>query len=176
MAAMDSVKKINQNFIVGVVLALAFLMSLLALWVTIHGQTNVSNKLENFQQTITGIKPINAKDVTVEQIAEAVSKYCAQNKCIGLDGRDGQSIQGPIGPQGVMGLPGISIVGPQGSVGEKGTQGEQGISGTDGRTLEQRCTVVDNNTRRIEQKYTDVETWEVLYYLAPRQRCPEEVE
>lgn len=89
-----------------------------------------------------------------------------------------QGPQGPIGPHGEQGDFGSQgFQGPQGPPGEPGSvgpPGPQGEAGPPGRTTEQRCVVVDVNTRRIEQKYTDSETWEVLYYLSPGQRCPEE--
>lgn len=181
---MDNLKRFNRDILVWVVLAMALVMSLVALWITVNGQRTVSTNLQNFQEVIADIEPINGKDVTLEQVAEAVVKYCEQrNHCAGLNGDDGQTIQGPVGPMGVMGLPGMSIVGPQGVqgfTGEQGERGEQGIQGDTGaqgepgKTLEQRCVVVSQTKRRIEQKYTDAETWEVLYLLSPGQRCPEE--
>ena len=182
---MDSLKHFKKDSVAWAVIVLAIAMSLFALYITVHSQKTVSSSLKNFQQTILGIKPINGKDVTVEQIAEAVSNYCnQQNHCEGLQGRNGISIQGPVGPQGpkgiegIMGAAGLSIVGPKGETGATGpvgADGQTGEAGANGRTLEQRCLVVDQNTRRIEQKYTDDESWSPLYYLSPNQRCPEEV-
>lgn len=176
-------KKLTPNTIAWAVMVLSILTSLFMIWFLFSSDKAVSLKLEDFKQTISNIKPINGKDVTVEQVAEAVVNYCEQrNHCAGLNGDDGQSIQGSTGPKGdtgIQGIPGISIVGPQGSVGATGAQGEQGIqgvqgdTGASGRTLEQRC-VVGEDDRRIEQKYTDGEDWEVLYYLAKGQRCPQE--
>lgn len=52
----------------------------------------------------------------------------------------------------------------------RGNSGTDGAPGAPGRTLEQRCTELEPRSR-IEQKYTDAEMWEVLYYLAVGQKC-----
>lgn len=86
----------------------------------------------------------------------------------GKDGINGLSITGPQGPAGAQGLAGESVTGPSGP---QGPEGAQGLPGTPGRTLEQRCNA---KKLRIEQKYTDTEIWEVLYYLPEGARCPKE--
>ena len=144
------------------------------LWYFIKNKDTLSLNLEQKIGQISSVKPINGKDASDEQVYFAIVRYCQQNDCTGARG-----FVGPLGPQGPMGLPGVSVVGPKGDMGVTGPQGPvgpQGIEGPQGvtRTLEQRCVVI-NNKRRIEQKYTDSEAWEVLYYLSPGQRCPEEV-
>lgn len=52
----------------------------------------------------------------------------------------------------------------------RGYPGNDGQPGVPGRTLEQRCVELEPRSR-IEQKYTDTEMWEVLYYLAVGQEC-----
>lgn len=171
-------QRMSQNSIAWIVMLLSIVMSLIMIWFLITTDKSVALKLENFEKTVSNIKPINGKDVTLEQVAEAVGRYCEQrNNCSGLHGENGQSIQGPpgaMGPMGLEGIPGMSIQGSQGETGPEGPQGPPGVAGTNGRTLEQRCVVVDSKTRRIEQKYTDAEDWDVLYYLSKGQTCPEE--
>lgn len=88
----------------------------------------------------------------------------------GIQGSPGvQGIQGTQGLQGLQGIPGSQ--GIQGVTGDTGPTGTQGETGPPGRTLEQRC---NPNAHRIEQKYTDTETWEIAYYLPTGAKCPDE--
>lgn len=177
-------RRINQNSLAWIVMLLSIATSAFMVWFLVTRDNSVALRLNSFEQTISNIKPINGKDVTIDQVAEAVGKYCEQrNNCSGLHGSDGQSLlgpQGPVGPLGPMGLegiPGLSIQGPPGETGAEGPPGPAGPDGTPGaagRTLEQRCLVVNPTTRRIEQKYTDAEDWDALYYLSPGQTCPQE--
>lgn len=174
---MANMKSLNQNSVAWIVMVLSIISSIFMIWFLLHTDKSVALRLESFEQTIANIKPINGKDVTLEQVAEAVGRYCEQrNNCSGLHGAD-SNVPGPMGLQGPPGLDGMTIQGPPGFNGTQGAEGLQGIQGepgVPGRTLEQRCVVVDENTRRIEQKYTDAEDWQALYYLSKGQTCPQE--
>lgn len=177
--------KHSRDLIVWIVLVVSILTSLFTVWFLLSRQNNISLELRSFQQTISNIKPVNGKDVTLEQVAQAVAEYCQQQKnCIGLRGAD-STVPGPKGePSKVPGPkgPASNVPGPRGPVGLTGPIGLMGVAGPEGsigpqgRTMEERCTVVNPEKRRIEWKYTDVETWEPKYYLAPGQLCPQEVE
>ena len=158
---------------------LSIIMSLFMFWYLAKNQdalrTEFNNNLReeldkyNFPES----EPIEQDEA---EIYLQIAKYCENNNCKGAQG-----IPGPLGPMGIPGIQGImGVTGPigsQGIQGEPGVQGAQGIQGETGepgepgRTLEQRCMVVSESRRRIEQKYTDTNAWEILYYLTPGQRC-----
>lgn len=170
-----------------ILLMIGIAVSLIALWYGLKNKADFNEFNNEFKQLRQELEQYNYPDndkadvsVNEAEIFVAVGKYCeTRDECRGLQGYSGQSIQGPQGPpgisiQGPQGIQGeIGPIGPQGVQGEQGPQGDQGIPG---RTLEERCTVTQDTKRRIEQKYTDAELWEVKYYLSPGQLCPQEVD
>ncbi len=162
----------KQRFLTGFALVLATLILFLTGYTLLYLITNskdVEDRLrKQIQVEIAGIQvPLS---ITPKDGKDGDSIIGPRGE-MGANGLQG--IQGVQGPQGIQGIQGEGTSGQDGSPGAQGIRGEPGVSG---RTLEQRCTVVDKTTRRIEQKYTDVDQWEVLYYLSPGQRCPQEVE
>lgn len=141
-------------------------------------QNSLKDELAKYKFPVQ--EPITIDDA---KLYISVAKYCeAHNDCIGPKGADSfiagpqgvMGLQGLLGIQGVQGLQGLQ--GLKGDTGIDGPTGLQGETGPPGRTLEERCYIVNPTRRRIEQKYTDSETWEIKYYLAPGQLCPEEVQ
>jgi hypothetical protein len=162
----------KQRLLTGIALVLAILILFLTGYTLLYIITNSKNVEDRLRRQIQ-------VEIAGIQIPLSVTPK---------DGKDGESIigskgdRGETGAQGLQGTQGIQgVEGPQGiqgAPGENGIQGEtgpQGAPGVSGRTLEQRCTI-NGETRRIEQKYTDAEQWEVLYYLSPGQKCAQEVE
>lgn len=170
--------------VAGTMMVISILISGFTYWYLIRNQDALRTEFKNnLREELGKYNFPEAEDIDIDdaQIYLQVAKYCENNNCTGDRG-----LRGPIGTQGPMGL--IGMQGPKGDTGVAGTPGEQGpqgiqgvqgepgAQGEPGKTLEQRCFIVDSNTRRIEQKYTVDETWTILYYLSPNQRCPEEVE
>lgn len=183
-------KRMSQSSIAWIVMLMSIATSAFMIWFLVTTDKSVALKLDTFEQTLSNIKPVNGKDVTLDQVAEAVGKYCEQrDNCSGLHGLDSKipgpagspsTVPGPIGGNGYTPIKGIDYfdgITPPCYFTESqcvGNTGNEGQTGPAGRTLEQRCVVIDPNTRRIEQKYTDAEDWDVLYYLSTGQTCPQE--
>jgi hypothetical protein len=168
----------KQKFLTTLALVMAILILFLTGYTLLYIITNsqdVEERLrKQIQVEIAGIKvpvTISPKD---GKNGDSIIGEKGDRGEMGLQGGQGvPGVQGPMGPMGPQGLQGErGFDGAQGLQGDQGTPGEQGTSG---RTLEQRCVVVNETTRRIEQKYTDAEQWEVLYYLSPGQKCAQEV-
>lgn len=95
----------------------------------------------------------------------------------GSNGRNGRDAEdGDDGTSGTKGGNGLSAYELWLRAGNTGTLLEfleslkvKGDPGNAGRTLEQRCNAIK---LRVEQKYTDTETWEILYYLPEGAKCP----
>jgi hypothetical protein len=157
--------KSKASIILAILVFLGMAISAYTLYYMINNQENISLRLDQGLNDIFKQKPLDGKNATNEQIAMAVADYCTRNNyCTGSQGPEGKTIVGPRGDQGETGT------------GVTGPKGEQGDMGPQGRSLEERCVVVNSTKRRIEQKYTDSETWQVKYYLSPGQLCPEEVQ
>lgn len=163
----------------GIMMVLSIILSGFSLWYLFNNREAISSNLEQrLAQQIASYRPKDGQDATDAQVYKAIQQFCDLNNCIGIAGPQGATgPKGDTGAQGQQGIQGIQgAIGAQGIQGPQGEPGPQGEQGADGRTLEQRCVVVSQVKRRIEQRYTDTETWEILYYLAPGQRCAGEVD
>lgn len=152
------------------------------LWYLVINRDNITLQLQNSlrnelaKYNLDSQEPLNVDEA---KLAIAVAKYCeTRNDCKGRDGYNGskgdQGIEGLQGLQGIAGA--LGLTGPRGEQGEIGPAGPEGQPGQPGVVLEERCTVVNQDTRRIEKKYADAESWSIKYYLSPGQLCPEEVQ
>ena len=124
---------------------IGLILSGVTLFLLITNQENISLKLQDFQNHISSLSPLNGKNATDEQVYKAVEEYCFyHNDCAGIRGDTGlRGQQGPIGMQGDEGDLGLrgpqGEQGPIGQTGPQGLQGEQGTPGADGRETERRC-------------------------------------
>lgn len=152
------------------------------LWYLVINRDNITLQLQNSlrnelaKYNLDSQEPLNVDEA---KLAIAVAKYCeTRNYCKGKDGYNGsKGDQGIGGLQGLQGIAGaLGLTGPRGEQGEIGPAGPEGQPGSVGRTIEERCRVIDSDRRRIESKYIDVENWDIKYYLSPGQLCPEEVQ
>lgn len=182
-------KKEKLLLVTVMLLALAFITSVgILIYYVTHSQDLTANVERSVQQELKKYK-IVADDLSIDdsKVILAIARYCKENNnCRGEQGLGLRGPQGPQGAQGIMGLQGIpgiqgitglsgeSIVGPagkDGADGAPGANGAQGEQGPMGPRTERYCNEAE---RRIEWRNVGDEGWQVEYYLAPLQTCPQE--